>query len=88
VTVTLRAEDGQAERVRCDYVVGCDGGSSEVRRNLGSDRRYDQCRFDIKSTRTKSFELVPLALTSKQRAPLYPLSLFAACWPIMLKSLT
>jgi 2-polyprenyl-6-methoxyphenol hydroxylase-like FAD-dependent oxidoreductase len=35
VTVTLRAEDGQTERVRCDYVVGCDGGSSEVRRSLG-----------------------------------------------------
>jgi 2-polyprenyl-6-methoxyphenol hydroxylase-like FAD-dependent oxidoreductase len=35
VTVTLRAQDGQAEQVRCDYVVGCDGGSSEVRRSLG-----------------------------------------------------
>jgi 2-polyprenyl-6-methoxyphenol hydroxylase-like FAD-dependent oxidoreductase len=34
VSVILRAEDGQAEQVRCDYLVGCDGGSSEVRRNL------------------------------------------------------
>jgi 2-polyprenyl-6-methoxyphenol hydroxylase-like FAD-dependent oxidoreductase len=35
VTVTLRPGTGDAEQLRCDYVVGCDGGSSEVRRCLG-----------------------------------------------------
>jgi len=35
VTVTLRAEAGDAEQVRCDFLVGCDGGASEVRRRLG-----------------------------------------------------
>ena len=35
VTVTLRSEDGKAQQVRCDYVVGCDGGASKVRHNLG-----------------------------------------------------
>lgn len=35
VTATLRAADGSAEQVRCDYLVGCDGGSSQVRHCLG-----------------------------------------------------
>jgi 2-polyprenyl-6-methoxyphenol hydroxylase-like FAD-dependent oxidoreductase len=35
VTVTLRPADGDAEQVRCDYLVGCDGGASEVRHGLG-----------------------------------------------------
>jgi 2-polyprenyl-6-methoxyphenol hydroxylase-like FAD-dependent oxidoreductase len=35
VTVTLRPTDGDAEQVRCDYLVGCDGGASEVRHRLG-----------------------------------------------------
>jgi len=35
VMVTLRPSAGDVEQVRCDYVVGCDGGSSEVRRCLG-----------------------------------------------------
>jgi len=35
VTVTLQPGAGRAEQVRCDYVVGCDGGSSDVRRCLG-----------------------------------------------------
>jgi 2-polyprenyl-6-methoxyphenol hydroxylase-like FAD-dependent oxidoreductase len=35
VTATLRAADGLEEQVRCHYLVGCDGGSSEVRNCLG-----------------------------------------------------
>ena len=35
VTATLRAADGTAEQVRCRYLVGCDGGTSEVRHGLG-----------------------------------------------------
>lgn len=36
VLVTLRvAETGAAEQVRCQYLVGCDGGSSRVRSKLG-----------------------------------------------------
>lgn len=36
VSCTLRAvETGQAETVRCDVLVGCDGGSSVVREKLG-----------------------------------------------------
>jgi 2-polyprenyl-6-methoxyphenol hydroxylase-like FAD-dependent oxidoreductase len=35
VTATLRTAADRAEQVRCDYLVGCDGGSSEVRRCLG-----------------------------------------------------
>src|SRR5262249_45937741 len=35
VTVTLLPPGGPPERVRCDYLVGCDGGTSDVRRCLG-----------------------------------------------------
>ena len=35
VTATLRTADGSEEQVRCHYLVGCDGGSSEVRSCLG-----------------------------------------------------
>jgi len=36
VTVTLRtAESGATEQVRCDYLAGCDGGTSRVRERLG-----------------------------------------------------
>ena len=35
VTVTLLRAGGAPERVRCDYLVGCDGGTSDVRRCLG-----------------------------------------------------
>jgi 2-polyprenyl-6-methoxyphenol hydroxylase-like FAD-dependent oxidoreductase len=35
VTATLRVADGAAEQVRCRYLVGCDGGSSQVRHCLG-----------------------------------------------------
>jgi 2-polyprenyl-6-methoxyphenol hydroxylase-like FAD-dependent oxidoreductase len=35
VTVTLRTSDGATEQVRCRYLAGCDGGSSEVRHQLG-----------------------------------------------------
>src|SRR5215471_5629656 len=32
VTATLRPSGGATEQVRCDYLIGCDGGNSEVRR--------------------------------------------------------
>ncbi len=36
VTVTLRSEEtGATERVRCDFLAGCDGGTSRVRERLG-----------------------------------------------------
>jgi 2-polyprenyl-6-methoxyphenol hydroxylase-like FAD-dependent oxidoreductase len=35
VTATLRVADGAAEQVRCRYLVGCDGGGSQVRHCLG-----------------------------------------------------
>ena len=35
VTVTLQSANGDEERVRADYLVGCDGGGSRVRRQLG-----------------------------------------------------
>ena len=36
VTVTLRTmETGATEQVRCDYLAGCDGGTSRVRARLG-----------------------------------------------------
>src|SRR5262249_55295739 len=31
VTATLRTTDGRTEQVRCTYLVGCDGGHSQVR---------------------------------------------------------
>ena len=34
VTVTLRTETGAPERVHCQYLIGCDGGTSAVRQNL------------------------------------------------------
>jgi 2-polyprenyl-6-methoxyphenol hydroxylase-like FAD-dependent oxidoreductase len=35
VTARLRAPDGGAEQVRCRYLIGCDGGGSQVRHCLG-----------------------------------------------------
>ena len=35
VVAVLRAADGGTERVRCRYLVGCDGGGSRVREQLG-----------------------------------------------------
>ncbi len=35
VTCTLRGADGRTEQVRVDYLVGCDGGASAVRKQLG-----------------------------------------------------
>lgn len=35
VTTTFRSEDGNEQSVRSHYVVGCDGGSSSVRRAIG-----------------------------------------------------
>lgn len=35
VTATIRTTDGQTEQVRCKYLVGCDGGQSQVRSCLG-----------------------------------------------------
>ena len=35
VTATVRTADGATEQVRCQYLVGCDGGTSRVRNCLG-----------------------------------------------------
>jgi 2-polyprenyl-6-methoxyphenol hydroxylase-like FAD-dependent oxidoreductase len=35
VTATLRVADGTVEQVHCQYLVGCDGGTSDVRHCLG-----------------------------------------------------
>lgn len=35
VTATLRTAEGAVEQIRCDYLVGCDGGGSRVRQCLG-----------------------------------------------------
>src|SRR5689334_9311009 len=35
VTCTLRTASGETEQIRCDYLAGCDGGSSVVREKLG-----------------------------------------------------
>ena len=35
VTATLRPADGKIEQVRCQYLAGCDGGTSRVRSCLG-----------------------------------------------------
>jgi 2-polyprenyl-6-methoxyphenol hydroxylase-like FAD-dependent oxidoreductase len=35
VTVTARTWDSDQEALRCDYLVGCDGGASNVRKTLG-----------------------------------------------------
>ncbi|WP_211235913.1 FAD-dependent monooxygenase [Roseomonas gilardii] len=35
VSATLRAPDGDTRTLRADYLVGCDGGASPVRRQLG-----------------------------------------------------
>ena len=34
VTATLRSAEGAVEHVRCQFLVGCDGGSSRVRSSL------------------------------------------------------
>jgi len=35
VTATVRRPDGNTERIRCAYLIGCDGGGSRVRKQLG-----------------------------------------------------
>lgn len=35
VSATVRRADGQAEVIRCDWLIGCDGGGSKVREQLG-----------------------------------------------------
>ncbi|MDI5967325.1 FAD-dependent oxidoreductase [Streptantibioticus silvisoli] len=35
VTTVLRHADGRTETVRCDWLVGCDGGHSTIRKQLG-----------------------------------------------------
>ena len=35
VTATLRSSEGTVEQVRCQFLVGCDGGASRVRSRLG-----------------------------------------------------
>ena len=35
VTVHARTVEGREEALRCDYLAGCDGGTSTVRKKLG-----------------------------------------------------
>ena len=35
VTVTVRSPDGMTRTISCDYLAGCDGGTSAVRQALG-----------------------------------------------------
>ncbi|SEE68745.1 2-polyprenyl-6-methoxyphenol hydroxylase [Rhizobiales bacterium GAS188] len=35
IVATVRSSDGRSERIRADYLVGCDGGASLVRKQLG-----------------------------------------------------
>src|SRR5262249_44490975 len=35
VTAQIRTPSGEAQTVRCEYLVGCDGGSSTVRKQAG-----------------------------------------------------
>ncbi len=37
VEAVLRSTDGRTSKLRCEYLVGCDGGGSIVRRHLGFD---------------------------------------------------
>ncbi|MEE4299928.1 MAG: bifunctional 3-(3-hydroxy-phenyl)propionate/3-hydroxycinnamic acid hydroxylase [Pseudomonadales bacterium] len=42
VDVRLRDADGKAQRVHADYLVGCDGGRSEIRRAIGAVMEGDR----------------------------------------------
>jgi 2-polyprenyl-6-methoxyphenol hydroxylase-like FAD-dependent oxidoreductase len=55
VVATLRAADGGSEQVRCRYLVGCDGGTSDVRHCLdirleGQARVMDRFMTHFRST--------------------------------------
>jgi 2-polyprenyl-6-methoxyphenol hydroxylase-like FAD-dependent oxidoreductase len=55
VTATLRASDGAVEQVRCQYLAGCDGGTSQVRHCLdipldGQARVMDRFLIHFRST--------------------------------------
>jgi 2-polyprenyl-6-methoxyphenol hydroxylase-like FAD-dependent oxidoreductase len=41
VTARIRTAEGRSEEIRADYLVGCDGGNSTVRRALGIELRGD-----------------------------------------------
>jgi 2-polyprenyl-6-methoxyphenol hydroxylase-like FAD-dependent oxidoreductase len=43
VTVTVRHADGATETIRSAYLVGCDGGSSLIRRQLNTARGGEHC---------------------------------------------
>jgi 3-(3-hydroxy-phenyl)propionate hydroxylase len=42
VSASLRDADGNSDQLRADYLVGCDGGRSSVRRDLGIDMLGDR----------------------------------------------
>jgi NADPH-dependent dioxygenase len=52
VTATLEKSDGARERVRCDYLVGCDGPNSRVRRAVG----LEQEESDYKGTQLQNLD--------------------------------
>jgi 2-polyprenyl-6-methoxyphenol hydroxylase-like FAD-dependent oxidoreductase len=41
VTATIRTADGAEKQIRSDYLIGCDGGNSTVRAELGIELRGD-----------------------------------------------
>jgi hypothetical protein len=54
VTATISSHDGQVETVRCQYLAGCDGGSSKVREGLGvqCEGSWNAARFYMIHFRT------------------------------------
>src|SRR6185295_17064160 len=60
VTVVLRNHDGRTEEVGCEYLVGCDGGSSVARTRLGiecSGRWRIMARYTV-HFRSEAYELL------------------------------
>ncbi len=66
VTATLRHADGSEESFEADYMVGCDGGSSFVRKQLGlsSTGPAQQSDWLLADVRLEGFASLPSELTS------------------------
>jgi len=60
VTALLRRRDGTTRSIRAAYLVGCDGGSSPVRRELGIKLRGEGNLLELRQALFRCDELFPM----------------------------
>ena len=58
MTALVRDSDGSAQSIRTAYLVGCDGGSSAVRRHLGIELAGEGNLLELRQALYRCVELV------------------------------